>query len=373
MRGVIVLSMIFLPVASAQTIDVRDDATLRAALARLGPGVTVRLAPGEYRGGLFVESVEGPCVIEGADPERPPVIIGGGTALHLADANQVTLRRLVVRGATDNGINVDDGGSFDTPCVGLVVEDVRIERIGPTGNHDALKLSGLRGFTVRGCTFEGWGGSAVDMVGCHEGTIEGCRFTGVEGCSQDTGVQCKGGTSRVTIRRCAFVNAGARAINAGGSTGLPYFRPQDADCEARALVIEGNRFEGSQAPIAFVGVDGCVVRFNTFVRPTRWVVRILQESTDARFVPCRDGRFEKNIVVFRRAELSTIVNVGPSTRPETFVFAENLWFCEDAPARSRPDLPAPIPAEERGTYGVDPQAGPQRVGADALPDERRAR
>lgn len=104
-----------------------------------------------------------------------------------------------------------------------------------------------------------------------------------------------------------------------------------------------------------MGVDGALVRRNTFVRPRRWVLRILQERAEPRFVPCRGGRFEDNVVVFRRDELATFVNVGPNTAPATFRLARNVWFAEDAPARSRPDLPAPIPPEEGGTHGVDPK------------------
>ncbi|MCO5165295.1 MAG: right-handed parallel beta-helix repeat-containing protein [Planctomycetes bacterium] len=373
--------------AAATTIDVHDDEGLRAALRRLGPGVTVRLAPGEYRGGLHAADVAGapdrPAVLEAADPERPPVIVGGQNGLHLSRPAHVVVRGLVLRGATGNGLNVDDGGRLDGGAVGVVLERLRVERVGPTGNHDAIKLSGVTRFVVRGCVLEGWGGSGVDMVGCHDGLIEGCRFEGLPGCSQANGVQAKGGTSRLVVRRCTFVDAGPRAINVGGSTGLEYFRPPDADCEARDITVEGCRFRGSDAPIAFVGVDGALVRRNTFVRPRRWVLRILQERTEPRFVPCRGGRFEENVVVFRRDELSTFVNVGPGTAPETFRLARNAWFAEDAPARSRPDLPAPLPPEEGGTYGVDPRLQEdltldprsplRRLGADAFvaPDEPR--
>ena len=77
------------------------------------------------------------------------------------------------------------------------------------------------------------------------------------------------------------------------------------------------------------------------------------------FVPCRGGRFEHNLVVFRRSEVQVAANVGPNTAPETFVFAANLWFCEDAPGASRPDLPA---KEADGVYGVDPRLTPSGGG-----------
>ena len=52
---------------------------------------------------------------------------------------------------------------------------------GPKGNHDALKMSGVDHFTVRKCHFEAWGGSGIDMVGCHHGVVEDCTFVGREG------------------------------------------------------------------------------------------------------------------------------------------------------------------------------------------------
>ena len=73
---------------------------------------------------------------------------------------------------------------------------------------------------------EGWGGQAVDMVGCHRGLIDSCTFRGKPGLSQHTGPQTKGGSHEVTIRRCLFDHAEARAVNLGGSTGLRFFRPQ---------------------------------------------------------------------------------------------------------------------------------------------------
>jgi hypothetical protein len=169
-------------------------------------------------------------------------------------------------------------------------------------------------------------------------------------------VQAKGGSAEVTIRRCRFEHAGSRAINAGGSTALEYFRPplgKPPHAEARAITIEGNTFLGSDAPLAFVGVDGAVARFNTIVLPRRWAVRILQETTQPGFTPCRDVEIASNVFVFRSDRWSEGgVNVGPGTEPATFRFARNVWWCADAPGQSRPRLPA---AERDGTYGVDPR------------------
>jgi hypothetical protein len=68
--------------------------------------------------------------------------------------------------------------------------------------------------------------------------------------------------------------------------------------------------------------------------------------------PCRNGRFEHNLIVFRRSDLRTYVNIGPDTAPETFRFSNNFWYCEDRPEASKPQLPVP---EQDGVYGRDPR------------------
>lgn len=361
----IVFSLVFLcstAVGAEQVKRVADDAALRAALRQARPGTRILIAAGRYAPGVFLRDMHGtaaaPIVIEGEDPKNPPLFEGGGTAWQLSDCSYLTLRNLSVRGQRHNGINIDDGGTFDTPAHHLVLEDLRVAEIGPSGNFDGIKLSGVDDFVVRGCTVEGWGGQAVDMVGCHRGVIEGCTFRGRKGFSQHTGPQAKGGSSDITIRRCLFVEAGGRAVQMGGSTGMAYFRPPTARYEAKDIRVEGCVFVGSDAPVAFTGADSSVFRYNTIYRPTRWILRILQETTAPGFVPCRRGRFEHNLIVFRRSELSTWVNIGPNTQPESFVFARNWWFCEDRPETSKPVLPA---AETGGVYGIDPKlADPHR-------------
>jgi hypothetical protein len=336
----------------AQSV-VSDDAALRRALRDAKPGDTLRIAPGTYSGGLYAE-IRGTenrrITIEATDPKNPPLIKGGGNGMQLARAGFITVRNLHFQGATDNGMNIDDGGT-DTRALGIIVEGVVVEDIGPKGNHDGIKLSGLKDFAVRDCTVAGWGGNAIDLVGCSDGVIERCTVRGKDGFEQATGPQLKGGTSNVTIRHCLFDHAGSRAVNAGGSTGLQFFRPKDAGYEAKDLTIENNVFVGSEAPIAFVGVDGTVFRHNTIVDPEKWIMRILQETTGERFAPCRNVLFERNLIVYTKAVRVT-VNIGPNTAPETFKFSDNWWYCTDAPA-SKPSLPTP---EKNGVYGKDPKA-----------------
>ena len=340
--------------ARGEEIRVAGDGALRAAVGRLKPGTTLLLGSGTYRGGLYLRGVSGTAeariVLRGADAGNPPLFLGGGSeGIHLADCNYVTLANLHVKGFPGNGINVDDGGTFDTPSRGVVIEDVVIRDTGPKGNHDALKLSGVDAFVVRRCRFEGWGGSAIDMVGCHDGLIEDCTFVGKPTCTQASGVQIKGGSARICVQTSFFHQAGMRAINLGGSTGLEYFRPKVGDCEAEDVTIAGNRFLGGMAPVAFVTADGGHVHHNTIVLPGKWVLRILQETRDGRFKPCRGGLFENNLVVCD-ASVRVFVNVGPGTAPETFTFRRNAWFSRAGPLR--PKLPT---AETDGVYDVDPK------------------
>ena len=348
-----------LPLVSAHAADVSVSTPneLRRAIAQATPGARILLAPGEYAGGMYFANVRGapdqPIVIAAADPARPPRIRGGGASLQFSDAAYLELQDLELTGATGNGLNIDDGGSFDTPAHHIVLRRLKVTDVGPSGNRDGIKLSGVDDFRIEDCVIERWGdgGSAIDMVGCHRGVIEGCTFRQREG-GGGTGPQAKGGSSEIRILRNRFEDAGQRAVNIGGSTGLQFFRPRVQGYEAKDILVEGNIFIGATAPIAFVGVDGATVRFNTIYRPGRWALRILQQTRDPGFVPSRNGIFADNIVVFRSDQWSEGgVNIGPGTAPETFRFARNLWYCEDRPARSQPTLPT---TEEDGIIGKDP-------------------
>jgi hypothetical protein len=319
--------------------------------------MTIRVAPGDYRGGLSVRGLHGepgrPIVIRAADPRRPPVFRGGASAIHLSRVSDVELRDLVIEGATDTGINVDDGGDLTNPSRRVVLAGLTVRDVGPDGNHDGIKLSGLAEFRVEGCAIERWGrgGSGIDMVGCRDGEIVDSTFRHGDEAGAN-GVQMKGGTRGVAVRGCRFDHAGSRAVNLGGSTGLAFFRPRPEGFEAKDVTVEDCAFIGSEAAIAFVGVDGATVRRNIIDRPKSWAFRILQENRAEGFVPSRGGVIEGNQIVFRAGEWKGAVNVGPGTAPETFTFDGNSWYAQDDPSRSKPTLPV---AETGGVHGVKPR------------------
>jgi hypothetical protein len=339
----------------ARQVTVGNIQALRAAMSQATPGTTILVPPGTYTGAIHLSGVSGTAesriTIKGSDPANPPIFSGGSQALHLSDCNYITLADFVVDGCTSNGLNCDDGGNAETPMHHLIVENVTIRHIGPRGNRDGLKMSGVDQFIVRNCRFEGWGGSAIDMVGCHQGVVEDCYFHGAQGFDNSEAIQMKGGSADNLVQGCFFDRAGGRALNLGGSTGLQYFRPRVDDYEATRLLVGGNRFFGGTAAVAWPTASHSRVVQNTIVLPEKWIGRILQENRGPQFKPSHDGIFAENLVVFdHRVGQPEFINVGPGTAPETWKFVNNAWY--DAEGARRPRLPG---IETGSIYQADPQ------------------
>jgi len=346
-----VLSLIFLASAHAADITISDAAALKSTLRDLKPGTVLKIAPGDYSGGHHFSGIDD-LTLEALDPKQPPHFKGGNSALQFSRCQRLTLRHLRISGQSTNGINLDDGGQRTHPVKGITLDHLDISDIGPKGNHDAIKCSGLDELTIRDCTISGWGGQGIDFVGCHKSLITGCKFVGKPGFTASASIQLKGGTSDVIVEKCHFKNAGERPINVGGSTGLDFFRPPDAAFEGKDLTVQDCTIEGSLCAAAFVGVDGALFTRNTILYPEKWIFRILQETSGERFPPCRNVRITDNKIIFRRAQVQIEINIGANTAPETFTFTSNRWFAEDRPDRSKPKLPA---AESGGVYGSDPR------------------
>ncbi len=342
-------------------------ATLAAAVAAAQPGTAIRIHAGTYAGDAYVSGLAGtpeaPIWIGGAAGEARPVFEGGGVAMQLSAVRWLVVHDLEIRNMTDNGLNIDDGGATSDPEAtrGVIVRGLSIHDIGTGGNNDCLKLSGVYDFAVRDSEFQRCGGSsagsAIDQVGCHHGLISGNHFHDLQ--ASGNSVQTKGGSEDVEIYANVFEQGGERAVNMGGSTGFEFFRPPldptAPNAEARDIRVIANVFVGSMSPVALVGCTGCLVANNTMIDPEHWVLRVLQEtaSTDVyEFSPSGDSRVIGNLVVYERALVGTVVNVGPGTAPETFEFSHNLWYAADAPEQSDPALPV---AEVGGVVGVDPE------------------
>lgn len=352
------LFVLFATNLPGRTLEVKDPDELRRALPTLRAGDTLRLAPGQYGHGYQVANLRGTekaaITIEGA-PGGGSRFEGGNVALQFSRCSHLVLRDLTISGQRLNGLNIDDGGDAGQPASHLTLERVNVSRIGPRGNHDAIKLSGVDDFVIRECRIAGWAGQAIDMVGCHRGLIEDCTFEGMDGYAQTTGPQTKGGSEDIVIRFCRFENAGGRPLQLGGATGKPYFRPPDAGFEARRIVAHDNLIIGGLCAVAFPTLDGGEFHHNTIIQPDKWVFRILQEGDLAGLPPSRNVEVHHNLIVFRRAAVRSTVNIGPGTEPASFRFHHNAWFASDNPGASRPRLPS---QERDGLYGRDPQLDP---------------
>jgi len=338
---------------SAKTILVGSELpnkNLAEAIALAVPGDTIRFQKGIYSGGQIIKDLKGTekgWITLYASVSDSVIIRGGSTSWQLADPAYLQIEGFIFEEQTANGMNIDDGGDYSTPAHHLLIKNCTFRNIKATGNNDLLKLSGLDHFEISGCQFRNGspGGSGIDMVGCHQGTIESCEFKNLGSNS----IQAKGGSQHIRIIRNKFVNGGQRSVNLGGSTGLPFFRPIDATFEAANLEVYSNIFVGSDSPVAFVGCVNSMVVNNTIYKPGRWVVRILQENSNPRFSQCGENTFSNNLIYYEN--LRTETNVGANTRPETFRFANNFWFDF---AASQPRLPL-IPVKDSTiSFGLNP-------------------
>lgn len=333
---------------------VTNDAEFNAALNSAGAGDAILLAPGIYSGGKFASGLSN-VTIRSQFAASQAVILGGNEGLHLTDVNNVTVQDIVFDGAAANGINIDDGGSFATPSTNVTLRGLTVRNVGAGGNNDGIKLSGVTGFHVDRVQVSNWGagGSAIDMVGAHNGLIENSWFHHPTLSGGGSGVRPKGGSKNITIRanRLELPGGNGRPLQAGGSTGAAFFRFIDGDSgyEADNIIVEGNIVAGGVTGASYVNIDGGNFHHNAFVQPSSWIIRILNEAPG--LVETQNGVFADNVVLFDNGIGSSFVNVGPNTQPATFTFARNTWFNVDNPAASTPNLPA---AESGGIIGVDP-------------------
>ena len=331
-----------------------------AALAAAAPGDEIILQPGVYGGGHYRANLQ-QVAIRSANPADPAIIDGGSNGIQLSDSSNVTISDLVFRNQTGNGLNIDDGGTFDTPAANLTLRNITVRDIVTAGNHDGIKLSGVNDFLIENVQVLNWGtgGSAIDMVGCHRGLIQNSNFAHTNSANSGTTLQPKGGSKDITFRanRIELPRGSGRAVQAGGSTGTQFFRfvAGDSGYEANQIVADGNVIIGGSSSFSWVNIDGGVFHHNVVSRPGQWVTRILNENAGLPIVDTQNGVFQDNRIVYNdtASEFSTAVNIGPETLPNTYTFARNQWLNMANPttAGSTPTLPVP---EVGGVYGVGP-------------------
>lgn len=331
-------------VESQNTLHVGPGKTYQTpvqAAAQAKPGDTILLHPATYSGPFFIENLKGTSrawiTIKGINKDQV-IFQGGSESIHFTDPQYVIIANMTITGQTANGMNIDDGGSYDSPAKHILIDGLIFRNMAASGNNDMLKLSGLDSFTVTNCHFENGsaGGSGIDMVGCHHGRFIKNRFIN----QGSNSIQAKGASSNIHIERNYFTNGGLRTLNLGGSTGAAFFRPFGANYEARDILVTGNIIEGSDAAIAYVGCRNVQVINNTIIQPVNWIMRILQESSDTSFYQsCANNVFANNIVIVNNT-LRTDLNIGPNTVASSFKFSNNLWYHLQNANWNGPQLPS---------------------------------
>ncbi|QDT63505.1 VanZ family protein [Calycomorphotria hydatis] len=343
----------------AAQIVVKPGEDLRAAAELLEAGDELLLMPGKYRGGIIIQRSQGatnrPIVIRSLHADEPAVIEGGGDGMKLSSVSHFELHDLIIEGASSNGLNIDDAGYKGKQVAShhITLRNVAVRNIGGGGNSDGIKMSGAEQFLIENCQISNWGagGQAIDLVGCSDGKITRCEVDGAERCR--LGLQTKGGSTRITIEDCFVRNVRDRGIQLGGRTGKSFFRPEVGPFEATEISVIGSQVNGGEAAFSFVGVKDCRVAECVLVKQSLWPFRVLQENVGPPFEPCQSNTFERNVIVWNAAKPARAVNIGPNTKPDTFVMRENVWFCQEAQQHSTP-LNLPVPDTE-SLYGVDPK------------------
>lgn len=345
-------------VCLAADLVVSSSTELHSAFQSAGVGDNILLQPGTYAGGIFRANLSN-VTVRSIDPANRAIIQGGNTNLQLADSNNVTIQDLIFQDGILNGLNFDDGGTFSTPATNLTLRNIVVRRAGSTGNEDGIKLSGVKGFLIDGVEVDDWGdgGSAIDMVGSHNGLIQNSWLHTSSHGASGSGIRPKGGSKNIIIRanRVDLPIGAGRAIQAGGSTGTQFFRFIDGESgyEAKNIFAEGNVVLGGSSAFSWVNIDGGEFHHNYIERPGTWTMRILNENSGSVIVDTKNGLFHDNIIRFHDSptEYNRAVNIGSETEPGTFQFARNQWYNEFMPTNSTPNLPT---VEVDGVYGVDP-------------------
>lgn len=364
-------------VLASRKVLVSDIAALDAALREPQAGDTIILAPGRYtmdpgeHNYLFGNHLKN-VTIRSQDPANPAIIDGHhlGRVILFRAPQGLSLENLIIENMTEGGLNIDDNndnGEIPKPWVPaqkVSLKNLIIRHIGASGgNIDGVKLSGLSHFQIENVHIINWGdgGSAIDMVGCHHGSIKHSVFRTSHKNILTTGVVAKGGSQNIMIQNNRFElpKGFGRAVKLGGSTspGLFRFAEGESGYEASNITVKDNILLGGRSAFSFVNIDAGRVQGNIIYKPANWIIRILNEAEVDGLTPPRSGQFLNNIVIFDK-QLKTAVNIGDNTEAGSFIFKRNHWYNTDTPRQSKPVLPS---QESLGIYGEKPRVNPDSL------------
>ena len=303
---------------------------LKHALSHARPGSYFHILPGRYKGVGVLQNIQGLADAPIAIVGEGEVIIDAqhdGSGLALVDARYVLIDGLTIMHTGIHGLSLDDGGDYRTPGGHVVIRNLHFKQIGQGKNHDCLKMSGIDHFYIYHNQFEGCNrGEGIDMVGCHHGVITGNLFQDMPG----TAVQTKGGSRHILIQGNHFKNIAKHAINAGGSTGLDYFRPAKTDYEAKEIFIHANFIERSGlAAVGFYACHQCTFSHNTLIEPQLHIIHFMSFKSQRHNV---NSQFINNAIHYKQRDMNNrgFIKFDPALPPTMqFTFANNYWHMLD--------------------------------------------
>ena len=107
--------------------DLGDFPNLESVASSVQPGDTLLLLDQVFSdGSQFLENLNGtidaPIVIIAETPYQS-IFRGGTEAIHLINCSYIEINGIVVEQQSGNGINIDDGGDYDTPSKHITIRN----------------------------------------------------------------------------------------------------------------------------------------------------------------------------------------------------------------------------------------------------------
>ncbi len=313
------------------------------------PGDEIILMPGKHLEADIAQlqgTVEQPITIRGLDVDHPALIQAARIGLHIEQPQHVVLRDLVIVGAASRGIELgeeikqsDDKKDAETTVAeGLRYGPVQLQRVvirqtGPEGHRHALGAARIDTLIFDTCTFDGWGGAAIDVNDCRDIEIKACIFKGRDDHSQLMGIRVDKGSDRILIEFCRFEQAAAQVIVLGDEeNSTPPQTPQSAKPNkvartlARHITVQQCLFLECGIPITITHSKFVDIRQNTMIRPQGTVVAIRDTVENKQLAPSTDNFFAYNLIVWKEGDLKHLLFVQNPTDTSPILWEENLWW-----------------------------------------------
>jgi hypothetical protein len=102
------------------------------AALKAGPGDTILIKSGTYQGGEIINGLRGTAdkwIVIQAEIQGKSIYRGGSSALHLSDIENIVIDGLLFTMQTGNGVNIDDGGSYDTPSRNIIIRNLSYQEL----------------------------------------------------------------------------------------------------------------------------------------------------------------------------------------------------------------------------------------------------